>query len=247
MSVWQSARATFTQLGPVGVVAVCAGVAAVGIACVSLSSFVSAAMTRAPDVNTEGLASTSGEAQKAQFDKYLAQINGRSLFIVPGRPPAPEPEPPPPGPPSEPPKPTSYGGSDIIAIVLDTVWFEDGRRMRVGDEAKSETEVIEVHAPWNAVLRWKGERFTVPLFGRDAVVLKKDGKTAEPTRSMSNETDEVPPPPKPAATATAAPIPPPAVEPEAEPEPPPGDTPDGPPEQPPGDTPNGQPTKNTTT
>jgi hypothetical protein len=64
-------------------------------------------------------------------------------------------------------------------MILDTVWFADGKRLSVGDEAKDDTEVLEVQAPWDAVLRWKGEKFTVSLFARDKLIVKPEEKHDE--------------------------------------------------------------------
>jgi hypothetical protein len=61
-------------------------------------------------------------------------------------------------------------------MIMDTVWFSDGMKLSVGDEAREDVEVVEVLAPWNAVLKWKGKEFTVPLFARDNLVVKPDEK-----------------------------------------------------------------------
>jgi hypothetical protein len=97
--------------------------------------------------------------------------------------------------------------------VFDTVWFDDGRRMRIGDPEKNETEVLAVNAPWNAVLKWKGVEFTVPLFQRDTVVIKplenKDKPAeaatppAETDQGVANKPLEPAKPGEPPATETA--------------------------------------------
>jgi hypothetical protein len=158
---------------------------------------------------------------QAEFEKYLAQYNGRSLFIVPGRtvaeaPPAPAVVDD--GPKVED-KPTSYAGPDIIAMVMDTVWFSDGKKLRVGDPAQDQLEVVEIKAPWEAVVNWKGAKFTVPLFPRDQVVLKDppkaDSTAAKPDKSSATQAEKpefvgppVPPPepaPNPLAVTPAKP------------------------------------------
>ncbi len=91
----------------------------------------------------------------------------------------------------------SYDGPAIIAMVMDTVWFTDGLKLSVGDDAKEDVEVVEVLAPWEAILKWKGKEFTVPLFARDKLVVspgeKKpaelspgDAKPDEPTTAASD-------------------------------------------------------------
>lgn len=190
MSGLQGIRSVYATLGPVGALATVAGCLAVVVVGASLVTFTRGAITTAPDVDAS--AQTAGQGDDKTHEKYLAQINGRTLFYAPVRvaaapPPPPEP---PPGPPQPPPPPTEYGGSRIIAMVLDTVWFEDGRKMKVGDAEKDDTEVVSVNAPWDAKLKWKTVEFTVPLFGRDGVVLKKDGAS----KTASSSTPETPPP-----------------------------------------------------
>lgn len=184
MSGSQGFKSVYSTLGPAGVLATVAGAVAVVVLGASLWSFTRGVLTTAPDTDTAGNVARGSEAQRAQFEKHLAQINGRTIFITPGAPAARPPEvvAEDPGPPPPPPKPTSYGGSPIIAMVLDTVWFEDGRKMKVGDPESEQTEVLAVRAPWEAELRWQGERFTVPLFPRDQVVIKK----GDPERSAGS-------------------------------------------------------------
>src|SRR5262249_47049438 len=138
--------------------------------------------------DTQGLAA----AHDAAYERYIAQFSGRSLFIIPGAPKPPEPvvtKPPDEGP-KAPEKPTSYEGSPVIAMVVNTVWFADGKRLSVGDEPKDDTEVLEVLAPWDAVLRWKGEKFTVSLFARDKLIIKPEEKKPDQT-SPGDEKPEV--------------------------------------------------------
>jgi hypothetical protein len=175
MSGSQGFKSVYSTLGPAGVVATIAGAVAVVVLGASLWSFTRGVLTTAPDTDAAGNVARGSEAQRAQFERHLAQINGRTMFVLPGAPAprAPEVVAENPGPPPPPPKPTSYGGSPIIAMVLDTVWFEDGRKMKVGDAESEQTEVLAVRAPWEADLKWQGEQFTVPLFPRDRVVIKK--------------------------------------------------------------------------
>ncbi|HYE61202.1 MAG TPA: hypothetical protein VD997_04330 [Phycisphaerales bacterium] len=194
MSGFQGIRAVYATLGPVGALATIAGCAAAVVVGASLVTFTRGALTTAPDVDPNAQVAAKGDDKT---EKYLAQINGRTLFYQPVRVVKEEPKvieedkgPPPPPPPT-----TEYGGSRIIAMVLDTVWFEDGRKMKVGDEEKDDTVVVSVNSPWDAKLRWKKVEFTVPLFGRDTVVIKKErgSETAAAT----------PEPPKPPEAAPA--------------------------------------------
>jgi hypothetical protein len=100
------------------------------------------------------------------FDLPLKQIAGRTLFhrpIEPKEPEEPKDEPKPDGPA---PPPTRYAGPAIIAMIDKTVFFDDGRRLSVGDEPDNGLEVIEPRGPWSAVLRWRGVEFEVQLFER---------------------------------------------------------------------------------
>jgi hypothetical protein len=116
-----------------------------------------------------------------QFTQLRAEIDGRSLFIVPGPPVEADPEPAPVADttPREAPKPTTYGGPSIVAMVNDTVWFRDGKRLVAGAEASGDLSVVRVNGPWDALVMWKGVEFTVPLFGRDKLVLKDGPKATE--------------------------------------------------------------------
>jgi hypothetical protein len=122
-------------------------------------------------------ASEQAIAQRAGFGGFVAQTSGRSLFYVPSAPgteqivevqPEPEEE----G--ATPRTPTRYDGPAIQAIVLEEVWFADGTRVAKGAK-KGDIEVLEVNAPWDAKLRWRGGEFVVPLFARDKVVFRDDG------------------------------------------------------------------------
>jgi hypothetical protein len=178
---WVQLKAAFRVLGLAGRVAAVAGALCLVILVLSLWSFGRSVVGgKAPDVAGPDDPKALIASHEAAFTKYLAQWDGRSMIIRPG---APRPtdavadhheaEAP-----RTPEKPTSYGGSDIIAMVLDTVWFADGKKLSVGDEAKDDTEVVQVLAPWEAVLRWKGVEFTVPLFQRDKLVIRPEDKPA---------------------------------------------------------------------
>lgn len=226
MTIGGSIQGVYQRLGLAGAVAVAAGTLGVVVVGMSLYSFTRAMLTTAPAVDPANKGSKSVETYKAQFNNYLAQIDGRTVFILPGAPKAKEPEPPPappPGPPPPPPKPTSYEGSAIMAMVMDTVWFENGTHLKVGDPEKDDTQVVEVNAPWDAKLKWKGEEFTVPFFGHDKVVIKKEDKPAAAPASASTP---APADAKPAATDK--PAAPPATQPATQPATPPAPAPSSP-------------------
>ncbi len=160
-----------------------------------------------PRVEVPELSSPGASAELAgQFATLVKEIDGRSLFIVPGPPAAPEPEAAPVADTSDkpPPRPTTYGGPAITAMVNDTVWFRDGKRLVSGAEASGDLKVVRVNGPWDAVVMWKGVEFTVPLFTRDRLVLKDSGQPPAPTAPAA------PPPEAPASEpAPPAPAPPP--------------------------------------
>jgi hypothetical protein len=177
---WRQMKAAYAVMGPAGRLAAVAGAACVVIVALALWAFGrSIIIANPPAAATSTKQDELAKAHNAAFNNYIAQVSGRSLFIKPGAPTPPAPPPPPRGPdgPTEPEKPKSYEGSPIVGMILDTVWFADGKKLTVGDPPQDDTEVLEVLAPWDAVLRWKGEKFTVSLFQRDQVVMKPPPKT----------------------------------------------------------------------
>lgn len=210
-------RTAYRALGPVGRLAALAVAACTVILAVSLWHFSTSVLSaNAPAAASAGATQGLTAAYESAFGRYLAQIAGRSLFIVPGAPrradpiveKAPEPQ-------KGPDKPTSYDGSPIIAMVLDTVWFADGKRLSVGEDPKDDTEVLEVQAPWDAVLRWKGEKFTVSLFARDKLIVKPDEKKPDEVSPGDTKPDVVTAAAPPNATDPSKPG---AAKPEAKPE-----------------------------
>lgn len=122
----------------------------------------------------------AAQDQAAKLDNFRKQVDGRTMFFVPAKPPPPKPavearneET---GPPPAPPAPTTYGGPAPIAMVFDTVWFADGQKLKAGDESKDDLQVVRLEAPWAAILKWKGVEFTVKFFERDSVVIKAPGQ-----------------------------------------------------------------------
>ena len=111
------------------------------------------------------------------FDMPLKQIAGRTLFhrpVEPKEPEEPKEDPKPDGPA---PPPTRYAGPAIIGMIDKTVFFDDGRRLSVGDEADNGLEVVEPRGPWSAVLRWRGVEFEVQLFERTTRDFLKEPET----------------------------------------------------------------------
>lgn len=148
------------------------------------------------------------QQQDAAFSKYLAQIKGRSLFIVP-----PAPAPPTPAvanadePAKPPPPPSSYGGPAIVAMMSDVVWFNNGSRLKPGDKA-DDLEVVSLSPPWEATLKWKDVEFVVRFFDRSRI-------TKDPEASPKPSPEHLPGPPasenpaaKPVEPPTSDPAPP---------------------------------------
>ncbi len=163
----------------------------------------------------------------AQFEGFLKLIDARTVFVVPAAPDSKvavteeDPNKPPP-------LPTTYAGPSIVAMVNDEVWFQGGKRLKIGAPAEDGLEIVRTDAPWDAVVRWKGVEFTVPLFKRDTVVFPEPG-------TVRTELPPLPPPepkptPKPEATKPEAPKPAGEVKPAA-----PEGAPQTPPHDPPGD------------
>jgi hypothetical protein len=136
---------------------------------------VSAAML--PSGTSASLASNEKERMEAlakEFSRQVSQFDGRTVFYVPA-PPTPvatEEEKPEAEPDKTPPAPSTYGGPGIIAMINDSIWFDDGKRLTVG-ESEGDVKVVRVRAPWEADIAYKGVEFTVKFFERDKVVLAK--------------------------------------------------------------------------
>lgn len=116
----------------------------------------------------------------AAFDPYVKQLDGRSLFYEPSAPgsqgevaeaPTEETRP-------DDPAPTRYDGPSISAVVLGTVWFNDGQRIKVGDSKSGDLQVLSTNTPWDVRVKWRGTEFTVPFFDRDKVIFKDKPATS---------------------------------------------------------------------
>lgn len=114
------------------------------------------------------------EQYETDLRSWMAQVKGRSMFFVPPSPEeivaVDEPEEVPEeiveedlGPP---PKPTRYGGPNVIAVVNNSVWIASGTMIPVGDEAEGVRVVSVEDAPWSVRLEWREVEFDVPLFER---------------------------------------------------------------------------------
>ncbi len=152
------------------------------------------------------------EKLKASFDGWIAQTQGRSLFLIPGPKLAVEEKPPEPEPTAEESKPSSYGGPGIIAMINERVWFDDGKVVAAGAEKEGDLRVVSLDSPWSAKVEWKGVEFTVPFFAHDAVVIPP----VEPPKPPSpGEPALAPQPPSPDEPASAPTAPPAALTPTA--------------------------------
>lgn len=162
-----SARRAWDRLGTWGMVALGAIVLVFVVASVTGWTFVRDAWTLRP----ESVAPTEAEVQEgyaSAMEERLAQIRGRSMFFVPPAPAevaeqeneeAPEDEGPAP-------KPTRYGGPDVVAVVNGAVWFTNERRVPVGEEEGGVRVVSVENSPWTVRLEWRGVEFDVPVFER---------------------------------------------------------------------------------
>lgn len=129
-------------------------------------------------------------AFKDDMELAVARFRGRSLFFTPAPPPPPVVRQPVERGPSGP--PARYGGPALVAMIGDTAWFADGRRLVVGAEANGgDLRVIETSPPWYARVAWQGGEYTVTLFDR--------------TGASSAVTTPASPPPAPASNGAAAP------------------------------------------
>lgn len=176
---------SLAPLGPVGGLAV--GVSALGLAALGWNAVLLGQAAIAPASVVE-----PPEAQQkarltnyeGQINRRVAQIDGRSMFLTPVAPRTPEPD--------EkkddntpPPKPTTYGGPGLLAIVYDRVWFDDGRSLEVGGEEEAGLAVVDVSPPWAARLRWRGVDFDVTLFSRTTTDFLSKPESETPPESPS--------------------------------------------------------------
>ncbi len=162
------------------------------------------------DVDVQPL---SGDAMKTRtdgFKKSTASAADKVIARAPFYPPKPKVAPPPPA-------PTRYSGPAIIAMVADTVFFADGKRLKAGGPAEDGITVVSTDAPWSAKLKYNGGEFTVNLFERDPVKLNAGlgGSTVPPGMGGSASAKPEPMTPAPAPATAASPASPPASPPAA--------------------------------
>jgi hypothetical protein len=174
----------------------------------------------------------------ASMDGHVKQFDGRSVFFVPSPPVPPPPAAPPKTeednkPPPPPTKPASYGGPKLIGMVNGVAWFDDGKRLSAGSEAKDDLKVKEIQAPWGAVVEWKGVEFKISLLEHDSVIWSKakdapKDAAAKDIKELAKETSasDVKPNDKPGAPPETKPEPSPETKPnEPKPVPPPSTEP----------------------
>lgn len=98
------------------------------------------------------------------IDDALAQIRGRSMFFLP--PPPPRPAKRQERPPQTAPRLERYAGPDIVAVINNTVWFNDGTRRALGEPSSEGIAVLAVDPPWTVRLQWRDAEWTITLFDR---------------------------------------------------------------------------------
>jgi hypothetical protein len=123
------------------------------------------------------------QQRDAQMAGYIAQIHGRSLLIKPAAPEVEVAAEPVNETPTDPPKPTVYGGPALTAMMFDSAWFADGSRLNVGEEPKNGLAVVSLNPPWEATVKWRDVEFKVPLFERDKLIIKASGTEPDPSSS----------------------------------------------------------------
>lgn len=160
-------RALAARLGWPGWAAIAVTVVAAYIVVAALVPVMRA--VAAPGVMLSGAEATHEERVKAYlaaYDGYVAQIDGRTMFYTPPPPPEPEDDEPEQVEQGPAPKPRTYGGPRIEALVGDTAWFSDGRVLAIGDDPDGGLAVVSIDAPWGATVSWRDVEFDVELFER---------------------------------------------------------------------------------
>lgn len=175
------ARQVWRDLSAPGKAAVAVGAIALALTALPAYKFVASIIGPRPAVPATAV--PEEEALRAeQFERYVGQIRGRSLFHTPAAP-GTRIEPPKvsDAPAAPPPPPSVYGGPSLIAMINNEVWFTDGKRLKLGDPAKDDLAVVRMNPPWDATIAWKGVEFKVPLFTREDLVLKEPRPATAPT------------------------------------------------------------------
>lgn len=222
-------KEALARLGGVGWVALVAACVGAIVVLVSVGGFVAAVVHPAPNPGAPPVESAEQKKYAEVVGGWASAVDRRSLFFVPGAPPPPVQEDTHHGA-ETPHAPTVYGGPQLVAMMYDTAFFQDGQRLTVGGDAEGDLKVVRLDPPWNAVVEWKKVEFTVPLFGRDTTVAPAQGdapgSAVEPTPADAPKQPEEP---KKTDSPPAPPAEPSAAEPKKPGEPAPGAQPDAPP------------------
>lgn len=169
-----------------------------------------AGATRSVSAEGQNATTTTVATFSDAVKRDAGMVDGRSLFYIPSPPPPPPPPPRPeepyvPPPPTPAPKPPAvYGGPKIIGAAIDTVWFDNGKRLTAGGDADGDLRVIEItEVPWAARLEWKGVEFDVPFITRDGVVIKDEKAPPVGSSGVASTPEPAPAPAAPAAVPGA--------------------------------------------
>lgn len=180
-----------SRIGLPGVLAL-GGLTVLGVSIVSsVGPVIGDAFVGVPEVGDETSSTDKALARFAsEHETHEASAIGRSMFFIPMAPPPPPPPPPPPResppPPPPPPPPSRYGGPKIIAMLEQSVWFDNGQIVAIGDEAGG-VRVIDLNPPWSARLEWSGVEFDVPLFNRNTDRFLEKSETPNNTNDNGDE------------------------------------------------------------
>jgi hypothetical protein len=195
--------ALYRKMGPAGVLALVLFLLALVVVGYGLRGLVAGLTTPATQTPTASEAESARANRYAlALDGHVKQIDGRSLFFIPSepsKPPPPPPTKPDEGPPPPPPPPSKYGGRPIMGMYAGSVWFDDGKWLKLGDTSPDGVKLLRLDAPWSAHVEWKGVEFDVPLFERDKVVTKPATPAPSATASADPKPEAKPLDPKPEA------------------------------------------------
>lgn len=188
-SAWRESARAVQSLGPWG----WGALGALAIACYAMAAGLPriALAIVSPSANAAAEPSFDAsrvESFRASFKDQLAQVNGRSMFFIPG---APAPPPPPPEEDSEPEAPappSKYGGPAVIAMINGVVWFDNGTRLRSDEAASGGLRVVSINSPWGARIEWSGQEWDVPLFDRTTQQFLEEQPKEKP--ASDSETSE---------------------------------------------------------
>ncbi|MCC6660267.1 MAG: hypothetical protein IT437_05220 [Phycisphaerales bacterium] len=195
-------RSAWARLGPAVQAALVACALALLIIVVTVPSLAVALLTRGPQPPAPLAGPGAGVSDRIMAQ--LAQVDGRSLFFVPAAPPPPPPPPPKDEGPRPVPKPSTYTGPVLVAMVNGTAWFgkdkgDGGASDKIisvltigGPEVRGVT-LLGLNPPWSARVLWKGVEFDVPLLAPDTVVNKEQPAQPPASRSPSTAASDSPP------------------------------------------------------